>query len=463
MGEGATLSLIGGIIRVSTDSAEQAQSPENQRAHLIQAGCEIFYEDKVSGSAKRGEKRRQSAVWQQLETDIKTRKLTKLMVCEVNRIARRDHLIMHLVELCDEFAIEFLATSGGELTTKTAPQWLSVKQQAVFSEFFAREQADKIKRGQAAAIQRGVFGFSSSHLAWHLVKDPDDPRKVVRHPDRWDTAKEMITAYIEGRLGTTEMARTIYERHGVLRQPAGVNKWFKSHWLRGHYGRRGGEVLIANIAPAIVTEEEWSLLQTRIKANAKEKGTRAAHKKRALTGVCECALCGMGMTYAVRGKYRYLRCNKPDCDGYLKNVPEHVVEEQLREFIIAGDYEDFELHSKRLTATAKPTKELLNLKLRAKKLEEALVIVESPGVRSDYVEATQRIAELEQAMQPSEPERLTREDWDKIVSGEWWKDRDDHQRNTDYLFLFKTVTVNGPGKAVQYVQTRYCPGCGAGP
>ena len=47
-------------------------------------------------------------------------------------------------------------------SAKTAPQWLSVKQQAVFAEYFAREQSDKIRRGQESCRQRGVFGFSSS-------------------------------------------------------------------------------------------------------------------------------------------------------------------------------------------------------------------------------------------------------------------------------------------------------------
>ena len=111
----ATTPVTAGIIRVSTESAEQAQSPENQREHLVRAGCTKFYEDRISGSAQGGEKRRQSKVWQQLEADIKSNRIGRLLVCEVNRIARRDHLVMSLVELCDEHGVEFLATTGGEL------------------------------------------------------------------------------------------------------------------------------------------------------------------------------------------------------------------------------------------------------------------------------------------------------------------------------------------------------------
>jgi len=63
------------------------------------AGCTVFYEDKISGSAQDGEKRRQSEVWQRLEAVSKGNRIHKLLVCEVNRIARRDHLVMGLVDL----------------------------------------------------------------------------------------------------------------------------------------------------------------------------------------------------------------------------------------------------------------------------------------------------------------------------------------------------------------------------
>lgn len=448
--------MIGGIIRVSTDSAEQAQSPANQRAHLASAGCTAFYEDKISGSAKGGEKRRQSAVWQQLEADIKNRKLSKLLVCEVNRIARRDHLVMGLVELCDEYGVDFLATTGGTLTAKSAPQWLSVKQQAVFAEYFAREQSDKIKRGQAAAVSRGVFGFTSRHLAWHLLKDPEDPRKIIKHPDHWDTAREIAIAYIEGRISAVDAARTIYSRHGVLRQASGVSKWLRSYWIRGHYGKRGGEVLIANVAPALITEEEYLMLQKRLAGNAKSKGTRAPHKKRALTGVCECAWCGGGLSYRVANGSKYLFCGKPDCTNYSKLMREDMIEEQLREYLHDLDLVEFEQNSRSASTAAKPTKELLNLKLRVKKLDEALAIVDSPGVRADYEQAIARINELEAAQMPAESEMLTSEDLKQLGSAEWWSKRDDHQRNTDYLYLFELVGVNIKCKSVQYVKTIYC-------
>ena len=285
----ATTPVTAGIVRVSTESAGQEQSPENQREHLVRAGCTKFYEDKISGYTEGGEKRRKSDVWQQLESDIKSRRIGRLLICEVNRIARRDHLIMSLVDLCDQHGVEFLATTGGALSAKSAPQWLSVKQQAVFAEYFSREMSDKIRRGQESCRQRGVFGFTSAHIAWHLQKDPSDPRKVIANPDRWDDARAAAMDYAMAKSKSSDICKRLYTQHGVSARPATFTKWLKSPWLRGHYGKRdSGEILIANIAPPLVTEAEWELIQERLKLNAKGRGKRAPHKVKPLSGLARC-------------------------------------------------------------------------------------------------------------------------------------------------------------------------------
>ena len=324
--------VVAGIVRVSTKSVEQEQSPKNQQEHLRRAGCNKFYEDKISGSAEGGERRRQSKVWQQLEADIRANRISKLLVCEVSRIARRDHLVMDLVELCDQHGVEFLATTGGQLSQKSAPQWLSVKQQAVFAEYFAREQSDKIKRGQESCKQRGVFGFTSAHLAWHLQKDPGDKHKVIARPECWDDARSAVIEYINGNWTMKEVCSFLHDRQGVLSRQGVAHKWFKSPWLRGHYGSRDtGEIYIANIAPPLITEEENERLLLRMAANRKRPGTRAPHKIRALSKVCRCAHCDSLLTYNVpKEGFTYLRCGNNQCNAYAKNIPAMVVEFDLQ-------------------------------------------------------------------------------------------------------------------------------------
>ena len=446
----ATTPVTAGIVRVSTDSAEQAQSPENQRDHLARAGATKFYEDRISGSAQGGEKRRQSAVWQQLEADIKARRIGRLLVCEVNRIARRDHLVMALVELCDQYGIEFLATTGGALSAKSAPQWLSVKQQAVFAEFFAREQSDKIRRGQESCRQRGVFGFTSQHLPWHLMKDPDDNRKVIANPERWDDAREAAMDFALARYNSSTICKRLYEKHGILRQSSSLTKWIKSQWLRGHYAsRESEEVMIANIAPALVTDAEWELIQKRIKANSKVKGSRAPHKVRPLSGLAHCVKCGRPMTTRTVKDYVYLRCGNNVCDNANKNIRSEIVELEvktsfgLKRTDFVGEIE------RQQRVKRKPSKELLNLRTHAQKLKEALVLIDSPGVRADYEHAMARISQLEQAEQPTEPSPFTDGELLDIGSESWWERKSDGELNTVYRLVLDKVWVDAVAKTIE--------------
>ena len=437
---------VAGIIRVSTDSAEQAQSPENQREHLARAGCTEFYEDKISGSAEGGERRRLSPVWQRLITDIEAGRISKLMCCEVNRIARRDHLIMDLVALCDQHAVEFIATTGGQLSAKSAPQWLSVKQQAVFAEYFAREQSDKIKRGQESCRQRGVFGFTSAHLAWHLQKDPTDKRKVIAKPEAWDDARTAVIEYLNGNWTMSEMCSFLHDRQGVLSRPGVAHKWLKSGWIRGHYAsRQTGEIYIANLAPALLSEEEHERLLLRLAANRKRPGTRAPHKIRALSKVCRCFHCRSLLTYSVsKQRYSYLRCGNNQCEAYAKNVPSMAVEADLQVAIDSRVGEIINSDQQR-AQQVRPSKELLNLRQRTKQLRAVLDVMESPGVRADYDEAMARQQQLEEALEPSEPTERSMAQILYEGSVNWWADKTDAERQSAYLLLIDFAVISTLG------------------
>jgi DNA invertase Pin-like site-specific DNA recombinase len=439
--------VIGGIIRVSTKAQAGTDSPENQRETLARAGATVFYEEAVSGSAKGGQRRRQSPSWQQLTADIASGRLTKLLVCDVSRIARRDALITELVELCDQHGVEFLANSGGTLTAKTAAQWLSVKQQGIFAEYFARELSDKIKRGQAAAIARGVFGFTSAHLPWHLQKDPADPRKVIARPECWEDARRELMAYIEGQITTSELCRRIHAKHGIFARTAAAHKWLRSGWLRGHYAKRGtGEVLIANIAPALISEAEHELLLLRLTANRKEPGKRSPHRVYALSGLCFCSACGGALNYNVAGHNRYLRCGVTTCANGPSRVRADLIEFDIRA-AMGLRVDDVAAAERRRRQVSKPSKELLNLRQRIKKLEEVLALADSPGVRADHREAVARLQQLEavETAPLSEPTL-----WEMVRAGSenWWEERDEGQRQTCYMTVLRRAVVDTRGKVL---------------
>ena len=78
--------------------------------------------------------------------------------------------------------------------------------------------------------------------------DPDDSRNIFKHPDHWYAISDNAIASIDRRTSAVDAAGAIYRRHGVMRQTLAISMWLRSHWIRGHDGKRGGEMLLANTA-----------------------------------------------------------------------------------------------------------------------------------------------------------------------------------------------------------------------
>lgn len=397
--------LIGGIVRVSTQrQATESDSPLNQRQTLEAQGATVFYE--YVGSGFSTAKRRASGAWQQLVADVKSGRLRRLLATDISRAARRDELISELIELCDQCGVEFLA-AGLRVSHGNAMQWYSARQMALMAELYSRDLSDKVKRGQAAAIARGVPAFTSKHLPWHLMREPGTRHGVVPHPERWDDARQVVVDYLQGRAGLDELADRIHRKHGIAGHCSVIHKWLRSHALLGHYGKRDGPVLIANCFPPLITAEEGEQLRRRMEANRKRQGTRSNHTTYALSGLCRCLHCGFALSYSVvaknngQGIYRYLRCNsRRECPGFRKRVNADLLERALLHQIGAG-WQELARAAATTGATAKVPVEVLNLRQRVRKLKELLTELDSPGVRADLQQAQQRLDQLEAAVSAS--------------------------------------------------------------
>lgn len=438
--------LIGGIVRVSTRrQAEQSDSPINQRQVLAQQGASVFYE--YVGSGFSIDTRRASDAWQQLVKDIRSRRIHRLLATDISRAARRDQLLTELIELCDQHGVEFLA-SGMHVSHGNAHQWYSAKQMSLMAELYSRDLSDRIRRGQAAAVARGVPAFTSKHLPWHLMREPGTRHGVIRHPDRWDDARDAVMDYIEGRARLDALAERIWRKHGVMTCAAGMHKWLRSASLQGHYSRRDGPVLIANCFPALISAEESELLRRRLEANRKRWGTRSNHTVYALTGLCRCVHCGHSMCYtSVRKRsgessYRYLRCAADrDCPGFRKLVSAELLEMAVMEQLGAA----LELLASRGAAEKGPQHvplEVVNLRQRVRKLEALLQELDSPGVRADLHQAQQRLEQLEAAAQEPGDRRVNLAKQILLRAESTFMARPEGERNADLLLVVRKALVD---------------------
>lgn len=456
-----TAGEVGAIIRVSTKrQAEQSDSPANQRHLLASQGATRFYE--YVGSGFSSEKRRSSAAWQNLMQDIRNGRLSRLLATDISRAARKDELLTELIQLCDQHGVEFLA-AGLQVTHGSAMSWYSAKQMSLMAELYSRDLSDKIKRGQAAAIARGVPAFTSKQLPWHLMREPGTKHGVIQHPERWDDARDVVLDYMEGRARLDALSARIYAKHGVIGCAATMHKWLRSHSLLGHYGKRDGPVLITNCFPALISSEEGELLQRRLQANRKRWGTTTNHKVYALTGLCHCAHCGHALAHSTVNKsngtkYRYLRCAaKRECPGFRKLISAELVEmavlHQLGEAL-----EAMALKGATRGDLVTESAEVVNLRQRVRKLEALLSELESPGVRADLKQAMGRLQALEAAMSNPDQSRVDQAKAMLLRAENTFMARPDGERNAyllavvDHCLIDTTYKPEGEGWECRTVQ-----------
>lgn len=440
---------IGGIIRVSTKKqAQDSDSPTNQRHVLASQGATRFYEYVGSGFDVRA--RRSSQAWQELTEDIRNGRLRRILTTDISRAARRDELLSELIELCDQYGVEFLA-SGLKVSHGSAMSWYSARQMSLMAELYSRDLSDRIKRGQAAAVARGIPAFTSKHLPWHLMRDPDNKHGAIRHPERWDDAREAVLDYIEGRARLDALSARIYAKHGVMSCCAGMHKWLRSHALLGHYGKRDGPVLIVNCFPALISSEEGELLKRRLLLNRKRWGTTSSHTVYALTGLCQCLHCGYAMSYTSVRKpsgdsYRFLRCNaKRDCPGFRKVTNAELVEMALLHQL-GKALEDMAVKGASRHESVAESPELVHARQRVQKLQALLAELESPGVRSDLKQAKQRLAALEAANSKPLKARLDQAKAMLLRSENRFMERPDGERNADLMLVVEKAIVDSTYK-----------------
>jgi DNA invertase Pin-like site-specific DNA recombinase len=455
------LSEVGAIVRVSTlRQATESDSPLNQRQTLAGQGATRFYE--YVGSGFSAAKRRASPAWQELLTDIRSGKLHRLLTTDISRAARRDELITELIELCDECGVEFLA-SGLRVSHGNAMQWYSARQMALMAELYSRDLSDRVKRGQAAAIARGVPAFTSKHLPWHLMREPGTRHGVIPNPDRWDDARQVVLDYIEGRDGLDRLSDRIHAKHGVMGNASGLHKWLRSHALEGHYGKRDGPVLIASCFPALITAAEAELLRRRLAMNRKFKGSRSSHGTHALSGLCKCLHCGHPLTYSTvrrrdgQGKYKYLRCgSQRECPGFRKYINADTLEWALIERLGVAWERVAEKAAQSQSDTRVPV-EVVQLRQRVRKLEALLNELDSPGVRADLQEAQARLERLEQAHAQGGGQEVDEVMQMLMRADNRFKERPEGERNALLLSVVDHAVVDTTFKPVGALGGRLVP------
>lgn len=322
---------VGGYIRVSSArQRDESDSPASQRRRLSDAGATVFFED-LAVSGFKLEQRRKASGFQRLQLAIRQRQITRLITTRLDRIARRDQIVLELAELCDAHGVEFVTLGSGPVDTSTASGWLGVKMQLVIAECFSRQLSENIRHGYQGLHAQGIAARSAGSLPFHLQREPGTRHGVIPS-QHWDHARHAVDQILSGSWGPPQAARYLFEHCGTHGDSKTVAIWLKAPALTGHCAKRDGTILIRDCWPALVTEGERAELLLILQRRKRISHARAASTgPNALSGLCVCSACGGSMGYHIarRGDrvYRYVRCSRITCSR--RNIAAEPIERQL--------------------------------------------------------------------------------------------------------------------------------------
>ncbi|WP_299726083.1 recombinase family protein [uncultured Endozoicomonas sp.] len=271
-------------------------------------------------------------------------------------------------------------------------------------------KSDRIKAAYQQKYQQGQV-YGRSYPAW-LDKTSEG---FSLNPEKTAILRRIIKLYQSG-YGCKKIAGLL-NSEGTKGFTSGTNnrtgnqywfqttisKYIKSPALCGHQQSKQG--LIKDCYPAVLTEDQFNLLQSQRKANTKLAGSAAGNCNSVFTGIGKCHHCGYSLQYSrykTRAGYKhYLRCRASLREGTCKapSVPYYEAEGYALlalERLIQGVYSSSEDNSKADAIQLKQS-EIERLQDQTERLTSTLLLVDSGTVPAIQQKLTAAAQELQQA------------------------------------------------------------------
>jgi DNA invertase Pin-like site-specific DNA recombinase len=307
-----------GYIRVSSaNQRDKSDSPASQRQQLKDAGCIEFFED-LAVSGYRLADRRKANEFQRLWAAIAEGRISKLLATRLDRYARRDSIVLELADHCQANGVEFATMASGAMDTSTATGWLSVKMQLLISEHFSRQLSENVRNGYEGLYAQGIPARAAVNLPFHLQRVEGTRRDVEPSP-AWDGCRFAVEQLLAGFWTAPDVSAFFWEKYKRHQQTQHAAEWLRLPALAGHFARKGGEILIRDCWPALVTDDEFARIEIELQKSKRvnrAKGRSDRHV-RAMTGLCSCLQCGRAMALHARASgpnvWVYVKCQGRDC------------------------------------------------------------------------------------------------------------------------------------------------------
>lgn len=292
-----------GIVRQSK-GREDSLSPAEQRARLEDA-CErdghellaVHEEIDVSGGNPLERREGLGAAVAAVEAN----QAEVVMVAYFDRLFRSLRVQGEVVARVEEAGGRVVALDFGDVSEKTAVQWLSGTIMGAFSEYYRRSVKERSGAAQAMAVAEGRIVFPNVTPGYVVGEDG----RLAPGPDAGAVA-EAFRLRSEG--APIREVRAFLRQHGIDRSYSTITRLLGSRVVLGELNF--GELHNAQAHPAIVERDVWEAVQrVRETRGVKPKSDRLL----ARLGVLRCGTCGARMSVGFRStrdgvRYDFYRC-----------------------------------------------------------------------------------------------------------------------------------------------------------
>jgi DNA invertase Pin-like site-specific DNA recombinase len=266
----------------------------------------------------------------QLLNDLEQVKPDIILFTKLDRWFRNIKEYYKVQDILDRNKVNWKAINE-EYDTSTASGRLYVNIKLSIAQDEADRTSERIRDIQGQLIAQGKFLGGSLPLGYKLEN------KHIVFSDDIKIVKEAID-YFTLHQSAYSTAQYINEKYDLSYSSQSLINLLRHPLLKGEYHNQ------PNYCEALLTDEEWSALQSITQRNIKK-----ASKKRAylFSGLIKCPCCGCNMGGVTTSGIKYYRCNKKfnsTCD-----MPHNIREQFIEEWLLENVEENF-----RVNVTMKP-------------------------------------------------------------------------------------------------------------
>ncbi len=304
----------------SQEQAEEGTSLEHQKQEIANLcryhGYQVYHQYIDAGHTGKDDKR---PGLEQLVQDAKHGLFAKVIVYKLDRLARQLRLLLEIEERLKEYGVDLISAKENLDTSspigRTVFQVLGLVSEWEREAIIERTRSGRIQRYREGRWAGGkpLYGYKHNKLTRKIEIDKNEALIVRRIFDQYKSGKSLNgiadslnIERIKPRSSKGKGWRSTAIRNILINPAYKGTLIVNRHDHIANIARVDMDKAITINIPAIVTEQDWQLVQQRLDQNKHIRPQKA--DKWLLQGLVSCGLCGLRFKAENTGKHRYYNC-----------------------------------------------------------------------------------------------------------------------------------------------------------